>query len=104
MTLRSKLAIIDRQDVGFFFLCLVSVGLILVGQLLSFGVFDSTGLDTRVPDVVIYAIVPAVFVTIVPAAVAARQYTRQRAVVTTGIVFVTALAAAFVAVEFWLIG
>ncbi|MWG35927.1 hypothetical protein [Halomarina oriensis] len=95
---------IGVPDVAFGLLCVVSVAATLLGQFVSLVVFDSTGLDQYVPSVVIYSLAPALLMTVLPAAVAARRYDRRRALAATVGVFVAALAVSFVTMGFFLIG
>lgn len=91
----SKTTGIDLREVGFGFLCVVSVTAILLAQFVSLIVFDTTGLDQYVPSVVIFSVVPAVVVTVTPALLAVRQYGRQRAKWITAGVFIAAIVASF---------
>lgn len=91
-------------DVAFGLLCIVSVAAVLLGQVVSLVVFDSTGLDEYVPSVVIYSSVPAALMTLLPAAVAARRYGRRRALVVAAVVFVAASVASLLTSGFFLLG
>lgn len=72
------------RDVGFAALALAVAALVVPVQLASMIVFDSTGLDTVVPDVVFMGIVPALVVVLVPGTIAYRLYGRMRALVVAG--------------------
>lgn len=83
------------RDAGFGVLALVSAALLIPAQLVSMIAFDSTGLDTVTPDLVFMAVLPALAVTLLPALVAHRLYTRDMTLASTGgiLVLYTLIAA-----------
>lgn len=61
------------------------------------------GLDTVVPDVVFTALVPAVAMTMLPARIALRRYSRERALFLVGGTFLAYLAVAVSLIQFYAI-
>lgn len=104
MKTSSKNSAIRLGDVGFGLLCVVSVAAILLGQFISLIVFDTTGLDQYVPSVMLYSVVPAVVVTVIPAIVAFHRYDSQRALVLTTGVFTAGIVASFLTTSVFVIG
>jgi hypothetical protein len=95
---------VGLPDVAVGLLCVLSVAGVVIGQLVSLIVFDTTGLDRYVPAWVIYAVAPAALVAVAPAVVADRLYDRRRALALAVGVFLAALGASFVTVRLFLIG
>jgi hypothetical protein len=104
MNIRLRGHTLGLRDAGFVLLCLVSVFAVLLGQLVSLVVFDTSGLDRFVPSVLIYTVVPALLVTLLPTATATRLYARRTVVSVAVAVFVAALSASLFTINFLLIG
>ncbi|GAB3676598.1 hypothetical protein [Halopiger thermotolerans] len=92
------------REIGFGLLCLASTAAIPVAQVLSLVGFDTTGFDRYVPGVVIYTVVPAALVTAVPAIVAVRVFSGERALLYSAGVLVAAGIGSSVTAQAFVLG
>lgn len=92
-------------DVGFAVLVLFAVALLLPAQIGSMILFDSTGLDTLVPDLVFMAVVPAVAIAAVVGLATWWRYTTRTGLwIGTGAFLLCSLVAAYLAQFYGLCG
>lgn len=91
----------NLQDAGFSLAWILALVLLLPVQLASIIVFDSTGLDTIVPDLVFTVVVPAVVLTVAPTGIASRLYTPRATHATAAVAFVAFALIAAYTVQFY---
>lgn len=104
MTLTSSLQDVQLRDVGFAVVSIASVAGIFVGQVVTLAVLDTTGLDTVIPGLAIYTVIPALLLTIVPALIALKLYGQQRALKYSVGIFAATLTASLLTFNLLLMG
>ena len=101
MSLHRALTGLELVDLGFVLAALFTLVLLVPTQLASMILFDSTGLDVLVPDVVFMAVVPALAVAPLPTLVAGRLSSRRTTRATAVVAVVAAAIAAAYTTQFY---
>lgn len=101
MSFHRTLSDLGLGDLGFALAALLALVLLVPTQLASMILFDSTGLDVLVPDVVFMVVVPAAAVALVPSLAAHRLYARRTARTTAAVAFVAAAIVAAYTMQFY---
>lgn len=91
------------RDVGFGLLSLVSIALTLIAQLMWMVLFDITGLDVYVPDMLFMHLLPALTLALIPAVAARSLYTQKAALITGEIVFIASIVVSLFTIQAFMI-
>lgn len=72
-----SLSVIDRRDIVFAVGWVLAAIFFIPVQIAAMILFDSTGVDTLVPDLFFMAVVPAIVLALIPTLIARSHYTRR---------------------------
>ncbi|HKJ58219.1 MAG TPA: hypothetical protein VKA37_03245 [Halobacteriales archaeon] len=101
MSLHRTLTGLELVDLGIVLTALLALVLLVPTQLGSLILFDSTGLDVLVPDVVFMTVVPALAVALLPTVAARRLYPPRATRAVATIAFVAAAIVAAYTSQFY---
>ena len=90
------------RDLGFGFLCLVSVALTLIAQFVWMVIFDSSGLDVYAPALLFMHVLPALTLALIPAVAARYLYAKKASLITGGAVFVASAIVSTFTIQFFM--